>query len=297
MNNLAFQDFLKNRRVRVKRLMNKYLLAVAQNSPLQLKKALKYVTGGGKRIRPLVVYLIGESYGAGSKILDAPACALEMIHIFSLVHDDLPAMDNDMLRRGKPTCHLAFDEATAILVGDALVACAFQILNGSKFISNEQKVLMGKILAETTGPQGMIGGQYLDLYMPRDKVSTDYLEKMYSLKTGALISAAVKLGAIAAGVDNKKELNLLERLAQKIGLAFQITDDILNIKGSVKKLGKNVGTDKARGKITYPSLVGLAKAQERVRLLWREISSILGRLKIQKKFLPEFIDYLMQREF
>lgn len=300
MNNTSaskFKTFLQNRRKRVDNLLQKELTAITRGGPKELAAAMRYVVlGGGKRLRSILVYAIGEAYGANIKSLDAPACAIEMIHSFSLVHDDLPAMDNDSLRRGKPTCHIAFDEATAILAGDALAIAAFQTLGNDKTLSAEKKALMSKMLAEASGPAGMAGGQYIDLHPTSKKPSKNGLEKMYLLKTGALISAAVKLGALAAGVG-KQKLKLLEQFALTIGLAFQIQDDILNIESSAAKLGKNIGTDSAQNKITYPALVGRNAAKIKIEKLWHQAQKILRQLKFEGKVLQEFTNYVMQRDF
>jgi len=297
MSNDEFRRFLDNFLVHVNQSLDQSLLKVTRKSPPKFREAIKYVMRGGKRLRPLLVYIVGMAYGANPKILKAPACAIEMIHVFSLVHDDLPAMDNDTLRRGKPTCHIAFDEATAILVGDALAVGAFQILNTAPTLSYEKKVFMSEVLSEVSGLQGLISGQYLDLHMSKNKVTRRFLEQMYLLKTGALIHAAVKLGAIAAGVSSEKEFKLLKRFSQIIGLAFQITDDILNIESTPNKLGKNVGTDNAHNKITYPGLVGVTEAKIKIKELWQESVAIIKKLHVKKNFLLGFTGYIMQRDF
>ena len=294
---LSFKDFLQNRRKRTEALLRKELKTLTRGGPKKLTAALKYVVlSGGKRLRSLLVYAIGEAYGADIKSLDAPASAIEMIHSFSLVHDDLPAMDNDSLRRGKPTCHIAFNEATAILAGDALAIGAFQILSIAPTLSAEQKMRMSEVLAEASGPRGMAGGQYIDLHLTGTKPSKNILEKMYLLKTGALISAAVKLGALAANI-NKQKLKLLEQFALNLGLAFQIQDDILNIESSAMILGKNVGTDSAQNKTTYPALVGIKAAKIKMAKLWHKAQKSLHQLKIKDKVLQDFTSYIMQRNF
>ena len=293
---LVFKKFLFAHRKRVDSLLRQHLATLTRGGPKELASAMRYVSlNGGKRLRPLLVYAIGETYKAPIKSLDAAALAIEMIHSFSLVHDDLPAMDNDSLRRGKPTCHIAFDEATAILTGDALAIAAFQILSVAKTLAAEKKIAMIKVLAEVSGVLGMAGGQYLDLH-PSNKPSKNQLEKMYLLKTGMLISAAVKLGAIAADV-NQRKLKLLEQFALNIGLAFQIQDDLLNMESSAAKLGKNVGTDSAQNKITYPALVGIAKAKIKIASLWHAAQKVLQQLKIEDSVLQEFTSYVMQRDF
>lgn len=294
------KEFLRSRHKRVNTLLNKYLPVSSESK--NLCAAMRYcVLNGGKRLRPLLVYAVGEAYGANLKALDAPACAIEMIHSFSLVHDDLPAMDDDDLRRGKLTCHKAFDEATAILAGDALSIFAFQIINESTFLEPKQSVLMSRTLAVAAGHNGMAGGQDIDVHSANQarakaRAYHNKLEHMYLLKTGALLCAAVKLGALAANVYDQTELKFLEKFAESIGLAFQIQDDIFNIESSSAKLGKNVGTDKKCNKITYPILVGIPAATEKVKQLWVVAEKSLKQLKINTHILYEFLSWLEQRD-
>ena len=289
-----FEMFLHNRYKRVNKFLNKYL---AVRSPKNLCAAMRYaVLNGGKRLRPILVYAVGEMYGAKLKALDIPACAIEMIHSFSLVHDDLPAMDNDDLRRGKLTCHKAFDEATAILAGDALAIFAFQIINESKFLTPTQAVVMSKVLSRSSGVSGMAGGQDIDIQSTTKKLRTNKLEQMYLLKTGSLLCAAVRLGAMAANVSDPKELKTLDQFAKNIGLAFQIQDDIFNIESDVEKLGKNVGTDKKFNKVTYPALVGIPAAKAKVKQLWQKAQKILQKLKANAQILQALVDHIKQRD-
>lgn len=288
-----FKKFLQSRLKRINNLLQKFLVI---HEPKNLHTAMHYaVLNGGKRLRPLLVYAVGEMYGADFKTLDTPACAIEMLHSFSLVHDDLPAMDNDDLRRGKPTCHKAFDEATAILAGDALAVLAFKIINESSFLTDKQAVAISKTLAETAGPDGLAGGQDIDIQSTNKKLDISELMNMYLLKTGSLFHAAIKLGAIASNVNDPKELKNLDQFAKNMGLAFQIQDDILNIESSVKKLGKNIGTDKKHNKITYPAIVGIPKAKTKVKQLWQNAEKSLQQLKVNHGILQEFVDYLKQR--
>lgn len=290
-----FEKFLQSRRKRINNLLQKFLVI---REPKNLRAAMHYaVLNGGKRLRPLLVYAIGEMYGADLETLDAPACAIEMLHSFSLVHDDLPAMDNDDLRRGKLTCHKAFDEATAILAGDALVVFAFQIINESSFLTSKQASAMSKILAKASGSDGLAGGQDIDIQSTNKKLDISELMNMYLLKTGSLIRAAVKLAALASNVNDQKKLKNLDQLAKNMGLAFQIQDDILNIESNAKKLGKNVGTDKNRNKITYPALVGIPKAKIKVKSLWQNAEKSLQQLKVNHSILQELVDYLKQRDY
>src|SRR3972149_1992100 len=296
--NIKYERFLRDRRKRIEFLLNKYLRAISQDGPKELAEAMCYsVLGGGKRVRSLLIYAIGEIYQADIKVLDAPAVAIEMIHSFSLIHDDLPAMDDDNLRRGKPTCHIAFDEATAILAGDALAIGAFQVWSEAKALSAEKKVKIIKVLAQASGPRGMAGGQYIDLHAANKKLNVSKLEQMYLLKTGALISAAIKLGALAADVSGQKEIKYLEQFALNIGLAFQIQDDILNIESDVARLGKNIGTDSERNKITYPALVGMFAAKAKIKNLWSDAEKTLQKLKFKNCILQLLVDSIMRRDF
>lgn len=289
-----FEIFLRNRYKRVNKFLNKYL---AVRSPKNLCAAMRYaVLNGGKRLRPILVYAVGEMYGASTKVLDVPACAIETIHSFSLVHDDLPAMDNDDLRRGKLTCHKAFDEATAILAGDALAIFAFQIINESKFLTPTQAVAMSEFLSRASGSSGMAGGQDIDIQSVAKKLSTNKLEQMYLLKTGSLLCAAVRLGAMAANVSDPKELKVLDLFAKNISLAFQIQDDIFNIESEATKLGKNVGTDKKSNKITYPALVGIPAAKIKVKQLWQKAENALQKLKANTQILQALVDHIKQRD-
>lgn len=239
-------------------------LPAAQRHPAALHQAMRYaVLGGGKHLRPILVYASGACLGAELESLDVPACAVEMIHAYSLVHDDLPAMDNDDLRRGKPTCHKVFGEATAILAGNALLTLAFQILAQAPTltVSAATRLKMIGILAEACGSHGLAGGQEMDLAAVGRTLSLAELEHMHHHKTGALIRASVLLGAWCAAELDSALLERLDRYAQAIGLAFQIRDDILDEEGDTATLGKTQGADRARNKPTYPAIVGMAEAK------------------------------------
>lgn len=241
-------------------------------SPQRLHAAQRYaVLSGGKRLRPLLVYCTGEALGVPAGVLDAPAAAVELIHSYSLVHDDLPAMDNDDLRRGQPTTHRAFDEATAILAGDALQVLAFSLLARDRApgVSFEARLKMIQILADASGTAGMAGGQALDLSAVGRSINLEELEAMHRLKTGALIRASVLLAAACAPGLSAAEWDALEGYSEDIGLAFQIQDDILDVEGSTEDLGKTAGADAARDKPTYPSVLGLEIAKTRARELQR----------------------------
>lgn len=247
--------------------------------PAKLHQAMRYaVLNGGKRIRSVLVYATGQAVGADLTALDAPACAVELIHAYSLVHDDLPAMDDDDLRRGKPTCHRAFDEATAILAGDALQSLSFYILAHAPCGGPlQQRLEMIRDLALASGSRGMAGGQALDLAAERKTLNLAELENMHIHKTGALIRASVKLGGLARPNIDRGQLEQLDHYAKYIGLAFQIRDDILDIEGDTETLGKRRGSDAARNKSTYPSVVGLSAAKRMAEDLFEQaIESLRG---------------------
>ncbi|HEX3897412.1 MAG TPA: farnesyl diphosphate synthase [Rudaea sp.] len=239
-----------------------------EQAPQELHRAMRYaVLGGGKRLRPVLVYATGTALGAKVESLDACAAAVEIIHAYSLVHDDLPAMDDDSLRRGRPTCHIAFGEATAILAGDALQALAFEVLarDTAQRDAPSIHVEMLATLAAACGSHGMAGGQALDLAAVGKHLTPPQLERMHVQKTGALIRASVRLGALAAGCNDANLLDALERYGHCIGLAFQIRDDILDIEGDSAVIGKTAGKDAANAKPTYPGILGIDAAQGELR--------------------------------
>lgn len=220
---------------------------------------------GGKRMRPLLVHATAEAFGAAPGVADAPAVAVELIHAYSLVHDDLPAMDDDALRRGQPTVHVAFDEATAILAGDALQTLAFTTLSEAASLSDATRLAMVTALARASGAHGMCGGQALDLAATgeRGSIGVDALERLHAMKTGALLRAAVALGALSAGVDAGTRARL-DDFADALGLAFQIRDDLLDIEGDSATLGKTAGKDVAQDKATFPALIGVQASRARL---------------------------------
>lgn len=259
----ALSGILASYRARVNQALDQYL-PPPRIQPATLHEAMRYaVFNGGKRIRASLVYATGHAIGALLPALDAPACAVELIHAYSLVHDDLPAMDDDDLRRGEPTCHRAFDEATAILAGDALQSLAFYALSHAPATNHPQhRIEMIGELAQASGSRGMAGGQALDLAAEGKDLNLAELENLHIHKTGALIRASVKLGGLSCPDVDRGRLEQLDHYAKCIGLAFQIRDDILDVEGDTEVLGKPKGSDAARNKSTYPSLVGLTAAKQ-----------------------------------
>ena len=231
----------------------------------QIADAMRYsVMAGGKRLRPVLCLAAAEAVGGRSEDVLTTAVALELIHTYSLIHDDLPAMDDDVLRRGKPTCHVAFGEATAILTGDALLTLAFQLLaspEGTEGVPVERRLQVIHLVAAAAGYEGMIGGQMADIDSEGNRIDLSRLEQLHLMKTGALIDAAITTGAILGG-GTSEQIRHLHKYAQNIGLAFQIIDDILNVEGDPALLGKAVGTDQQKKKSTYPALLGLSESRK-----------------------------------
>ncbi|MEM9057454.1 MAG: farnesyl diphosphate synthase [Pseudomonadota bacterium] len=275
------------------------LLPPADVPPLELHAAMRYaVLGGGKRIRPLLVYATGEVIGAPPERLDAAAAALELVHAFSLVHDDLPAMDDDDLRRGRATVHKAFDEATAILVGDALQVQAFHALAADPALRAHPVCQLSVIerLAEACGSRGMTGGQAIDLASEGKTMTVAELEQMHTYKTGYLIRAAVLMACHSTPDVPAATIELLDRFAAAIGLAFQVRDDILDVEGETEVIGKPQGADEARGKATYPALFGMAAARERADALYDEAMRCLSALDSNTAPLRWLSAYVVRRE-
>jgi farnesyl diphosphate synthase len=267
-------------------------LPQASAAPSRLHKAMRYsVLGGGKRVRPLLCHAAGEIFGLDGASLDAPACATELIHVYSLVHDDLPCMDDDVLRRGKPTCHVEFDEATALLVGDALQTLAFQIL-----AEHGGTPAMLALLAHAAGSRGMAGGQAIDLAAVGKTLTVEELEFMHIHKTGALIRAAVLLGARAGQADDAS-LADLAHFAGRAGLLFQVVDDILDAEASTATLGKTAGKDAAQHKPTYVSLLGIAEAKRKAVELRADAKLALSQFGERATHLSQLTDFIAERSF
>jgi len=267
--------------------------------PERLHEAMRYVTlNGGKRIRPILVYATGTALGIPEQQLDGPACAVELIHAYSLVHDDLPAMDNDELRRGLPTCHIKYDEATAILAGDALQSLAFHILAQDETMATDaqRRLEMIDTLAIASGSRGMAGGQAIDLASVGKELNVVELENMHIHKTGALIRASVKLAALSRSKIELELMDKLEHYAKCIGLAFQIRDDILDVESDTETLGKIPGADAVRNKPTYPSLIGVVKAKDMADDLVNQALESLQQLGKEADFLRDIARYIIERQ-
>lgn len=275
-------------------------LPPAATAPARLHAAMRYsVLGGGKRMRPLLCHAAGEAVGADARAVDVAACAVELIHAYSLVHDDLPCMDDDVLRRGRPTCHVEYDEATALLVGDALQTLAFQVLAGLPDDlppSCQDRLSMIALLAQAAGSRGMAGGQAIDLAAVGMALTVEELEFMHIHKTGALIRAAVLLGA-RCGAADEESLQRLGRYANRAGLLFQVVDDILDAAGNTATLGKTAGKDAAQDKPTYVSMLGLARARELAARLRAEAHEALDACAPDTLRLRHLTDYIVDRRF
>ncbi len=289
-----FNQFAQNCRQRVDSALDVFL--PEQTDPTLLLTAMRYsLFNGGKRVRPTLVYAAALAVNPNIDLagIDPIACSLECLHSYSLVHDDLPAMDDDDLRRGKPTCHIAFNEATAILAGDGLQTLAFELLLNAK-VSAELKVQLVGELANASGAKGMVLGQAIDLAAVDQQLNLSELETMHRYKTGALIRASVAMGALAAGA-NEEQLKALDDYAAAIGLAFQVQDDILDVTADTATLGKQQGADIARNKPTYVSLLGLDTAKAKAAELHRQALSALDVFTEQAVHLRQLADYIIQR--
>jgi farnesyl diphosphate synthase len=293
------KDLIKSYQKRVEKALEQRL-PIADIHPGHLHQAMRYaVLGGGKRIRPILVYATGVAVGTDADILDGPACAVELIHAYSLIHDDLPAMDNDDLRRGKPTCHKAFDEATAILAGDALQTLAFQILSEDPTMVPEPTIRLKLVatLAHAAGSRGMVGGQAIDLASIGKELNLTELENMHIHKTGALIRASVLMGALSQPTVSGHLLQHLDHYAKCIGLAFQIRDDILDVISDTAILGKHQGADIARNKPTYPSLLGLEGARQHAFTLYEDALKSLTAFGSEADTLRQIAAYIVDRTY
>jgi farnesyl diphosphate synthase len=292
-----FQAWMGGIRARMETVLAR-LLPAAHVAPARLHEAMRYATlEGGKRVRPLLAFAAGEVSDAAPERLEVAAAALELIHAYSLVHDDLPCMDDDVLRRGKPTVHVEYDEATALLAGDALQSLAFQLISEYKLSEDPRLQLeMVKSLAAAAGSRGMAGGQQIDLESTGKALTLPELEFMHIHKTGALIRAAVSLGA-SCGVLQENQKQRLDRYAKAIGLAFQVVDDVLDYDASTATLGKTAGKDSRQGKPTYVSAMGVARARQLAEELRGEAHAALAGLGEQARRLGEVADFIVLRKF
>ncbi len=295
----AFAALLESWRIRTEQALAARLPA-ADVMPARLHEAMRYsVLGGGKRVRPALVFATGRAVGLQEDEVEAAACAIELVHVYSLVHDDLPAMDNDDLRRGRPTCHKAYDEATAILVGDALQPLAFQLLASDPALPADPAVRLRLIglLAEASGTFGMAGGQAIDLSVQGQRLTVAQVEEMHARKTGALIQASVLMAALCAPNLDPRLHEALAAFATPIGLAFQIQDDLLDVLGDTSTLGKATGADSERAKPTHPAVIGIQPSQERVRLLHAQALNALAPFGARADALRSLADWLLSRSY
>ena len=291
-NNLSKQiDFLRQRSNKQLTLHMRQLAA-----PKLLKEAIDYsVLGGGKRVRPILIYLVVRALGAEIKHADKPAAAIELIHNYSLIHDDLPAMDDDDMRRGKLSCHKKFNEPIAILAGDAIQALAFEVLAEANELSLSTRISLIRELASAIGASGMIGGQLRDLSYEKKKIQLAQLEHMHTLKTGALIKSSTRMGGLVAGAD-AATLSLLTNFGSALGLIFQIQDDILDCTGNEDQLGKPKGSDEEKGKATYVTILGLQEADRRLQEQCDRASDLAADLGPDGRILQELTYFIATRK-
>jgi farnesyl diphosphate synthase len=291
----AFENRIAHYTARVEDVLDR-VLPPASREPKRLHDAMRYaVFNGGKRVRPLLVYAAGECMGVDEEQLDAPAAAIELIHAFSLVHDDLPAMDDDDIRRGKPTLHREFDEATAILAADALQPLAFRVLADLRDVGPGVRSRIIRLVADAAGSVGMTGGQSMDLAAEGQSLSTEEIEHMYSLKTGALIHASVVSAALLARDLPEDRASAIDAFGRTIGVAFQIKDDILDVEGETEVIGKRSGADQRLGKATYPGVAGIDKAYERCGSLLRSALEQLDDFAGQAEPLRWLARFIVER--
>lgn len=294
---LSFQSWIANRSLRVHQGLAYYLKEVSYPAT-QLQESMAYAAlSGGKRVRPLLIYATGTIFDTALENLDLAAIAIELIHSYSLVHDDLPAMDNAEWRRGKLTCYKAFGEDLAILAGDALQTLAFEVLTSHPApLSAAKRIRMVQILSRASGPSGMVSGQTLDiLNTAKARLTEKALIQLYQLKTGALIEASIHLGLVASSIKNKQHKEALENYAKNISLGFQIQDDILDIEGKKEATGKSTGLDETLQKTTYPALIGLEAAKQKVERLFQQAFLALEPLGPNAGFLRQLTEYIGKR--
>ena len=294
---LPFPDWMAVVQARTEAALGRFLPG-PEATPRRLHQAMRYAAlGGGKRVRPLLAFAAGELFGAPGEALECVASAVEMIHVYSLVHDDLPAMDDDVLRRGRPTCHVEYDEPTALLVGDALQSRAFEIIASHAWPHPAQGLELVHLLAHGSGSCGMAGGQAIDLASVGKALTQPELELMHALKTGALIRAAVLMGAQCGPGVAAADLERLDTFAKRAGLLFQVVDDILDCTASTATLGKTAGKDAAADKPTYVSLLGLEEARRLAEALHRDALGALAGFGAKAQRLIELANFITHRKF
>jgi farnesyl diphosphate synthase len=292
---MTFEEWMRAVLARVEVALERYLPESA-TEPARLHEAMRYaVLGGGKRVRPLLVHAAGELTGARPEALEAASAALEMIHVYSLVHDDMPCMDDDDLRRGKPTVHVQYDEATALLVGDALQSQAFVVLTDEAALDTRAQASLVRELAVASGSLGMAGGQAIDLASVGLTLTRPQLETMHRMKTGALLRASVRMGALAGAAPDAKALAALDAYAAAVGLAFQVVDDILDVTTDSATLGKTAGKDAKDGKPTYVSIIGLDASRALAAQLRRDAHDALAPFGEHARRLAELADLVVNR--
>ena len=297
MSALPFAEWMAVTQDRAESALGRFLPG-ADSIPARLHQAMRYATlGGGKRVRPLLAFAAGELTDAQPEALDIVGCAVEMIHAYSLVHDDLPCMDDDVLRRGRPTCHVEYDEPTALLVGDSLQTMAFELLASQGIGEPKQQLEMIALLAHASGSRGMAGGQAIDLASVGQPLTQPELELMHALKPGALSRAAVLIGALAGSPMSADERASLDRFAKRAGLLFQVVDDILDCTASTATLGKTAGKDEAADKPTYVSLLGLEGARRFAGELETDALNSLKPFGTRSQRLAELAAFIAHRKF
>ena len=297
MSALPFAEWMAVTQDRAESALGRFLPG-ADSIPARLHQAMRYATlGGGKRVRPLLAFAAGELTDAQPEALDIVGCAVEMIHAYSLVHDDLPCMDDDVLRRGRPTCHVEYDEPTALLVGDSLQTMAFELLASQGIGEPKQQLEMIALLAHASGSRGMAGGQAIDLASVGQPLTQPELELMHALKPGALSRAAVLIGALAGSPMSADERASLDRFAKRAGLLFQVVDDILDCTASTATLGKTAGKDEAADKPTYVALLGLEKARAYADELRADARDALAIFGDRATRLNQLADFICHRQF
>ena|SRR5690625_4382961 len=291
---LKLENYIREKKENVNQVLKDAF--ISSSIPQNLKESMHYsLFAGGKRLRPILLYASYETYDDNVTKTNKTAAALEMIHTYSLIHDDLPAMDDDDFRRGHPTNHRQFDEATAILAGDALLTYSFEMIANDEQLSAEEKVVVLKWLAHCSGPEGMVGGQILDIEAESSQLSLEQMEKVHELKTGKLIQFAIYIGAFLAKVD-EKTLNQLQHFSYYLGLIFQVQDDILDIVGTEEKLGKPVGSDEGNEKSTYPKLLGLEGAKKQKQLYVEKATKALHCANGNHSYLLSLLQYFSERD-